>query len=203
MGIIIQGFLIGLAYVAPIGLQNIFVINSALNQTRGRAYMTAFIVIFFDVTLAMICFFGIGLLLEQWDILRMIILAIGGLIVIYIGISLIRAKPPEDMTRDMNMPIIKLIGTACVVTWFNPQAIIDGSMLLGASKASLPDDVSWLFLAGVCIASAAWFLTVTTIITIFSNLFNPRVLRVINIICGIVIVLYGIKLLYQFFQMIF
>ena len=50
----------GLAYVAPIGLQNLFVINSALTHTRRRAILTALIVIFFDVTLALACFFGIG-----------------------------------------------------------------------------------------------------------------------------------------------
>ena len=46
----------GLAYVAPIGLQNLFVINSALTHTRKCALLTALIVIFFDVTLALACF---------------------------------------------------------------------------------------------------------------------------------------------------
>ena len=31
----LQGLTIGLAYVAPIGLQNLFVINSALTQSAG------------------------------------------------------------------------------------------------------------------------------------------------------------------------
>lgn len=33
----LQGLTMGLAYVAPIGLQNLFVINSALTHTRRRA----------------------------------------------------------------------------------------------------------------------------------------------------------------------
>ena len=36
---------IGLAYVAPIGMQNLFVINSALTQPRRRALLTALIVL--------------------------------------------------------------------------------------------------------------------------------------------------------------
>ena len=36
MNIYLQGLTMGLAYVAPIGLQNLFVINSALTQKRGR-----------------------------------------------------------------------------------------------------------------------------------------------------------------------
>ncbi len=47
----LQGLTMGLAYVAPIGLQNLFVINSALTHTRKCALLTALIVIFFDVTL--------------------------------------------------------------------------------------------------------------------------------------------------------
>ena len=43
MDFYIQGLTLGLAYVAPIGMQNLFVINSALTQTRLRALVTALI----------------------------------------------------------------------------------------------------------------------------------------------------------------
>ncbi len=65
MDFYLQGLALGLAYVAPIGMQNLFVINSALTQTRLRALVTALIVIFFDVTLALACFFGIGLVMQN------------------------------------------------------------------------------------------------------------------------------------------
>ena len=52
--------------------------------------------------------------------------------------GLIRAKDTMDTSTDVNIPILKVITTACVVTWFNPQALIDGSMMLGAFKATLP-----------------------------------------------------------------
>ena len=51
----LQGLTIGLAYVAPIGMQNLFVINSALTQPRRRALLTALIVIAFDISLARAC----------------------------------------------------------------------------------------------------------------------------------------------------
>ena len=66
MDFYLQGLALGLAYVAPIGMQNLFVINSALTQTRWRALLTALIVIFFDITLAMACFFGIGLIMQKY-----------------------------------------------------------------------------------------------------------------------------------------
>ncbi|MFQ9410216.1 MAG: hypothetical protein ACLR1T_03065 [Evtepia gabavorous] len=42
----VQGLTMGLAYVAPIGVQNLFVIHSALAHPRRRALATAGIVIF-------------------------------------------------------------------------------------------------------------------------------------------------------------
>ena len=138
MGYFLQGFTMGLAYVAPIGLQNLFVINSALTHTRRRALLTALIVIFFDVTLALACFFGIGAIMQRYAWMQMIILLVGSLIVLYIGISLLRSKVAEiDRTRSESS-IRRTITSACVVTWFNPQAIIDGTMMLGAFHVTLP-----------------------------------------------------------------
>ena len=81
MGYFIQGLTLGLAYVAPIGLQNLFVINTALTQKKSRVYATALIVIFFDVTLALACFFGIGAIMQTSRWLQMAVLLIGSLIV--------------------------------------------------------------------------------------------------------------------------
>lgn len=91
----LQGLTMGLAYVTPIGLQNLFVINSALTHTRRCALLTALIVIFFDVTLAFACFFGIGAVMQRYEWLQIIILLAGSFIVIYIGIGLLKAKVEE------------------------------------------------------------------------------------------------------------
>ena len=199
----LQGLTIGLAYVAPIGLQNLFVINSALTQKRGRAYLTALIVTFFDVTLMLACFFGVGALMERFRWLQLGVLLVGSLIVCWIGIGLLRSKATLDTSRaDVNMPVLKLAGKACVVTWFNPQALIDGTMLFGAFHASLPAGLEFPFVMGAASASILWFSGITTLITLFSAKFNDKVLRVINIVCGCVIIFYGLKLLYNFIQMI-
>lgn len=192
----------GLAYVAPIGLQNLFVINSALTHTRRRALLTALIVIFFDVTLAFACFFGIGAVMQRYEWLQMIILLAGSFIVIYIGIGLLRAKVEEiDRSKSM-LSIRKTISSACVVTWFNPQAVIDGTMMLGAFHVALPAAKSTPFISGVGVASCLWFTGLTFVISIFSNRFHAKALKRINLVCGIIIIFYGCKLLFHFEQLI-
>ena len=202
MGYFLQGLTMGLAYVAPIGLQNLFVINSALTNTRRRALLTALIVIFFDVTLALACFFGVGAIMERYQWLQMAILLAGSVIVIFIGIGLLRAKAEELDRSGGAMSIRKTISSACVVTWFNPQAIIDGTMMRGAFHVTLPGSQSIPFISGVALASCLWFTGLTLLISIFSSKFNGKVLRAINLVCGTVILFYGGKLLLNFFQML-
>ena len=155
MNIYLQGLTMGLAYVAPIGLQNLFVINSALTQRRSRVYLTALIVIFWDISLGVSCFLGAG----------------------------------------------ALITSAFVVTWLNPQAIIDGTMMLGAFRATLPAGGDVPFICGFGSASIIWFLTLSTIVSLLGSRFNEKALNVINKVCGAVIIFYGLKLLYSFARM--
>ena len=201
MNIYLQGLTMGLAYVAPIGLQNLFVINTALTQKRSRVYLTALIVIFFDITLGLACFLGVGALMQALPWLQKVILGIGSLIVIWIGIGLLRSKASMEGGRDVNIPIWKVISTACVVTWFNPQAIIDGTMMLGAFRASLPAGSDVFFICGFASASVLWFLGISTVISLFSARFNNKILNIINKVCGAVIIFYGGKLAWSFLKL--
>ena len=201
MDFYMQGLALGLAYVAPIGMQNLFVINSALTQTRLRALVTALIVIFFDVTLALACFFGIGLVMQKYPPVQLGILLLGGLVVVYIGISLLKSSV-RQIGGAQQMPLGKTVWAACVVTWFNAQAVIDGTMLLGAFKASMTEAQSLHFLFGVLSASCLWFVTLAMVVSLAGSLVTPRVLGIINKICGAVIAVYGLRLLWYFAEII-
>lgn len=201
MDFYLQGLALGLAYVAPIGMQNLFVINSALTQTRWRALLTALIVIFFDITLAMACFFGIGLIMQKYPPVQLGILLLGGLVVVYIGVSLLKSSV-RQIGGAQQMPLGKTVWAACVVTWFNAQAVIDGTMLLGAFKATMNHAQSLHFLFGVISASCLWFISLALIVSLAGSLITPRTLNLINKICGTVIIIYDIKLFWHFAEMV-
>ena len=201
MNVYLQGLTMGLAYVAPIGLQNLFVINSALTQKRSRVYLTALIVIFWDISLGVSCFLGAGALMEALPWLQKVILCVGSLIVVWIGIGLLRSRASLEGGRDVNVPVWKLVTSAFVVTWLNPQAIIDGTMMLGAFRATLPAGGDVPFICGYGSASILWFITVSTVVSILGSKFNEKVLNIINKVCGAVIIFYGCKLLYSFIKM--
>ena len=198
MSFFFQGLTIGLAYVAPIGIQNLFVINAALTYPRRRALLTALIVIFFDISLALACFFGVGAVMQRYQWLQMAVLLLGSVIVIYIGIGLLRKKPEDAKEPKAAESIRKTISSACVVTWLNPQAIVDGTMMLGAFFVTLPASQSGPFISGVVTASCLWFTGLTLLVSLLGSRLHGKVMVWINRICGGIIILYGLKLLANF-----
>lgn len=196
----------GLAYLAPIGMQNLFVINSALNDSRKRAFLTAIIVACFDISLSASCFYGIGSIMEKYDFVKLAILLIGSIVVIKIGISLLKSRGENVKRECSSMPIGKTITSACVVTWFNPQAIIDGTMMLGAFHVTLLSSQALPFMSGIISASFLWFTGLIFVISLFSKIFrgnnSSKVMTVVNRVCGTVIIIYGLNLLKVFFTML-
>lgn len=202
-----QGLLLGLAYVAPIGVQNLYVINAAVLQGGRRALEVTLATIFFDISLALACFLGVGVLIDTFAVIKGVTLGLGSIAVVIIGIILIRAHPQisSDVAVKATVEkhaLLNIIGTCFAITWFNPQAIIDGSLLLGGFRASLPDGMANYFIFGVCIASITWFLSLFTLTSIFRSRFSNVIMKRINILCGAIIIIYGLKLGYSFIKLI-
>ena len=194
MDFLLQGLVLGFGYVAPIGMQNLYVINSALREERLKAYRVAFTTIFFDISLALACFFGIGLLLDKVPFLKNAMIIVGSIVVIYIGYSIIKSSP--DITKEVKLEknYFRIVRDTFTVTWLNPQAIIDGSLLLGGYNAYVPEEYKIYFILGFCLASFLWFSSLTTVVSLFKTRIDNKLIKWINIICGVIIVFFGIKL---------
>lgn len=199
---IIKGFTVGIAYVAPIGMQNMYVINTAMTQKKSRLYMVVFITALFDISLAFACFFGMGALIEAIPMVKILLLGFGSLAIIWIGIGLLRSTPTLNNSLETKKTMLQVAVSCFLVTWANPQALIDGTMLFGGFRASLSADMAKYFIIGSSLASVVWFVSLGTIVNIFKKAFNEKALKIINIICGVIIIYYGIKLGISFFQTI-
>ena len=197
---LLQGFLLGLAYLAPIGMQNMYVINSALRMSRLRAYQVAFFTILFDISLALAAFFGVGLLLDAFPFLKGALLLIGFLALSYMGIKLALSKP-ELKDTAMDGSLFSIAFACFAVTWFNPQALLDGTMLLGGMRAALPAPAWSVFIAGVALASVSWFTGLATATSMLKGVLDGKALRFINVICGVVLAAFGLLLGYELLKL--
>ena len=195
--VFMQGLLLGFAYAAPIGIQNMFVVNAAMTMQRGSALICSLIVAFFDITLALACFFGIGAFIDIYPAVKTSIMVIGGTVLVYMGGKMLFASHAQCTAEFPTSKFLSVIWTAFVLTWFNPQAIIDGTMMLGAMYASFAFHQRFSFITGMCIASVLWFTLLVTIISTFKIYISVKFLNSINAFCGVVILLFGARLIYS------
>ena len=86
---LLQGLLFGFAYEAPIGTQNLYLINTATRKSKLKTYQVALITIIFDISLAISCFLGIGFLVDKFSILKGIILLLKPLVLVLLSHGLI------------------------------------------------------------------------------------------------------------------
>jgi L-lysine exporter family protein LysE/ArgO len=198
MGYILQGFVFGIAYVAPIGAQNLFVINIATNNDIKYILKSTGIIIFFDISLALACFIGVGIIFDIFPFVKTVLLFIGCIVITFMGIRLIIKKQEISYeNKSEKLPVKKIIFLSFSVAWLNPQAIIDGTMLFGGMRSSLPASYANLFITGACLASITGFSLLALLTFKIFDKFK-KVIKYINIVCGIILVFYGIKLGYLF-----
>ena len=195
-----QGLTVALASIAPIGVQNLFVINSAMSLPLVQALIVAAAVFAFDMSLTLGAFFGMGSLISAFPLVKNAVLLIGSLFVLRVGFGLVFSPARELEREERAFSLKKTIVTAFVVTWFNPQALIDTTLFFGAFRASLPQEAVRPFVAGCLTASPLWFVSITLLVSALKARLGAGFLRALNVVCGSVIIFYGAKLLWEFIK---
>ena len=194
--IYLRGILIGFAFVAPIGMQNIYMFNNALSNKMSKALLYNFLVLFCDALFSFAAFYGIGALISANEIVKIIVMLIGGALTSYIGFNIIRSAKQTAIGSDSKKQTLKqALMTALIVSWGNPQAMIDGTMMLGASRATLTFEQSILFITGVITASFIWDHGITIGFNLLRDKLPKKFLLAINLISGIIVAVYGLYLI--------
>lgn len=194
--IYLRGILIGFAFVAPIGMQNIYMFNNALSNKMSKALLYNFLVWFCDSLFSFAAFYGIGALISANEIVKIIVMLIGGALTSYIGFNIIRSAKQTAIGSDSKKQTLKqALMTALIVSWGNPQAMIDGTMMLGASRATLTFEQSILFITGVITASFIWDHGITIGFNLLRDKLPKKFLLAINLISGIIVAVYGLYLI--------
>lgn len=194
--IYLRGILVGFAFVAPIGMQNIYMFNNALSNKMSKALLYNFLVWFCDALFSFAAFYGIGALISANEIVKIIVMLVGGALTSYIGFNIIRSAKQTAIGSDSKKQTLKqALMTAIIVSWGNPQAMIDGTMMLGASRATLTFEQSILFITGVVTASFIWDHGITIGFNLLRDKLPKKFLLAINLISGIIVAVYGLYLI--------
>lgn len=201
---IAEGFMLGLAYASPIGVQNVFVISNALQFGLPKSIILSVIVALMDISLAIACILGVGQFLEQFKILQGAVTIIGSAYLIFISVQLLNEiRTTVDIKiNEINKIDWKLVSQkAFLLTWFNPHAILDGTAILGGYAGGLTHQNRIIFSVGAALASLAWFLSLAFIASIISKSGkSANYLKIIKAFSALTISFFAIKMLLNFWR---
>jgi L-lysine exporter family protein LysE/ArgO len=185
----------GFAYVAPIGMQNMYIINSSLNYSKKELLITVFLTIINDIILAMFCFLGIGQLITKSSFLSSYISYLGFIAIVIVSYNIWNTKPKAT---DSNTTIqkSKLVVTPFIIAWLNPQAILDGSIILGSMYSSFSTSFNRsLFIIGFSLSSIIWFSLLSIFVFFSKNLINDKTQNILNKASAIILLYFGLNLI--------
>ncbi|WP_225049153.1 LysE/ArgO family amino acid transporter [Lacticaseibacillus kribbianus] len=203
MAVYLRGMLISIALVSSIGMQNLFVFNNVMTNRLRRALLITGFVWIADTTLTAIAFLGIGALITRYAWLKLLILLLGGGIVVWMGWGIFRgAKGATLAGSDQAMPLSSAFTGAWVVAFANPQAIIDTSVSFGAMRSTLAAGEVAPFFAGILSSTLLWFFGVTLVIGLLKNRLPQRFLMWVNLVSGLIVMVYGTTLLWHAVQLL-
>ncbi|WP_203624657.1 MULTISPECIES: LysE/ArgO family amino acid transporter [unclassified Lacticaseibacillus] len=203
LAVYLRAFVIALALVSSIGMQNIFAFNNALSNPLKKALIVLGFIWLFDTLLSTVAFLGFGSLLASNEVLRIGVMGIGGVVVIWTGWGILRGANAAAFGNSQQEQSLRQWFTgAFVVSFGNPQALIDTGVTLGALRAPLTGEQAVVFLGGIVSASAVWFTVITLALNLLKDRLPRRLIMWINIVSGIIVMGYGVNLVFQAAQAI-
>ncbi|MGY3871194.1 L-lysine exporter [Aeromonas crassostreae] len=185
----LQGFLLGLAMIIPIGAQNAFVLSRGIH--RNHHLLTATLCCLCDLVLIGIGVFG-GANLLAASPLGLALLTWGGvLFLVWFGVrslgSAWRGQGEALADSPRLMGVKSVLAMTLGVTLLNPHVYLDTLMLLGSLGSQFAEPLRPAFAAGAMLASLVWFYGLALGAAALSPwLARGRVQRVIDALVGLI-----------------
>lgn len=169
---LVLGLLVGLASAAPLGPQNAYLLQVGLQLPTTRAWGAAALVVGLDVSVSLVGASLAGRLLSAAPGLRVPALAVGAAVLLLMGGQILwRTRPRRSPRHLLELTTTtsaadgspasawsrrRLVLGALAVTWLNPSALLDSSLLFGGLVASTRLADLPLLVLGLCAASVLW-----------------------------------------------
>ena len=184
----INGFLIELALIVTVGMQNAFI----LRQGIRREFTAAVVIVctFCECVLVTIGIAGMGAILTSRPALLNIITWLGICFLIFFAIksfyNAFKSTEVLDASKAeiQSKTLPKIILAAVAFCWLNPHVILDSTLMGAFSTQYYPHQ--WIFGAGVYAGAFVWFCFLGILGRVLAKPLNsPKTWKVINILIAL------------------
>ncbi|MFM2485442.1 LysE/ArgO family amino acid transporter [Celerinatantimonas yamalensis] len=198
MGTFIQGYLLMLGLIMPIGMQNAFVLSQGIH--RQHHYLVATICTLADLFLVSLSVYGLGSLLTRHPLLEKLFILAGCIFLLYYAMVCLRrawrASYPSSAEPAQQRQRRQVIMATLGITLLNPHVYLDTLLIWGSYAVGIPAHARpWLIIGGVS-ASLCWFFLLASAGAYLAPwLSRPRTQQLLNIVIALVVLILAMQLL--------
>lgn len=192
---LLRGLIIGFSIAAPVGPIGVLCIRRTLAEGRASGLVSGLGAATADAIYGCIAGFGLtfisSILVSQQMWLRLV----GGAFLCYLGLRTFLARPVEQAVSVAGNGRVGAYASTFFLTLTNPMTILSFAAIfagLGVASAGGNYVSAGVLVLGVFLGSALWWLTLSGIVGLFRAKFNPRGLRWVNRISGVIITGFGL-----------
>jgi len=192
---LLRGLIIGFSIAAPVGPIGVLCIRRTLAKGRASGLISGLGAATADAIYGCIAGFGLtfisNMLISQQVWLRLV----GGAFLCYLGLKTFLARPVEQAASVEGNGLVSAYASTFFLTLTNPMTILSFAAIfagLGVASANANYISAGALVLGVFIGSALWWLTLGGGVGLFRARFNPRGLRWVSRISGVIITGFGL-----------
>jgi threonine/homoserine/homoserine lactone efflux protein len=191
----VRGVIIGFSIAAPVGPIGVLCIRRTLTEGRALGLISGLGAATADAIYGCVAGFGLTFISSFLIRQRMWLGIIGGLFLCYLGIRTFLAKPAEHADSGGGTGPMAAYGSTFFLTLTNPMTILSfAAIFAGLGIGSTTGDYgsAGALVLGVFTGSALWWLFLSMGVSMIRSAFNPRGLRWVNRVSGVIITGFGV-----------
>ena len=201
--LIISGVVMGLIAAVPIGPVNLICIRRTFAFGPLNGFMSGLGAALGDGIFAAIMGFGLTWIAQLIEGYATVIELIGGAMMVYMGYRTFISPPvprcAEENSDSVRTNLLRAMVSTFALTITNPVTLLSFGVMFAslgglAGGAGSFNDASFV-VGGVVGGSAGWWLALTTVIGLFHTRIDESVMRMINRICGVLVMGCGLVVL--------
>ena len=198
-----EGVIIGFLMAVPIGAVGILCIRRTLSSGRRDGFVVGLGGATADLLLSAISVFGIRLIYDFINSHQYEIRLVGGILLLAMGVSLIRARRVTERGQKSIVEQSKVFFSTLTIALTNPLVVFGYaavmSVVFPANMFTDPWSVATI-VVGVFSGSLLWFFTISNIVHRFRTAFTDDKLVIVNRIAGILLLIIGVTSVYVGFR---
>lgn len=194
-GLFLQGAVVGFSIAAPVGQIGVLCVQRSLLGGRAQGFVSGLGAATADALYGAVAGFGLtflsAFLLGQQFWFRLL----GGLFLVYLAVRTVLRPPAERAASASGKGLAGAYLSTFFLTLTSPMTILSYGAIMaglgvGATTGALSGAAIWVL--GVFVGSAAWWLLLSTGIGALRGRVTPCLLRGVNVLAGLVIGAFGL-----------